>query len=127
MREYRDRRRAAGLCIEGGCENRVRKYARCKNCRDSAAARAQDKRDELYTANQQIADLRERLDRAEREVGDLRDELAARRARPPLAALPVGSPESLPLTPGVLMDTWTRQPRTWGQPGQPYGFQAPGR
>ena len=41
--EYRERRRVQKLCIEPGCPNKVRKYARCKDHREIAREGQRDR------------------------------------------------------------------------------------
>jgi hypothetical protein len=64
MQEYRARRRAKGLCIEAGCDRRVRKYARCADCRRNARESAMERN--LIRGQSE----REEIQRLQRELND---------------------------------------------------------
>ena len=69
--EYRDRRRAGGLCITPGCDRKVRKYARCVDCRKDARERARERTLDagmVYAHQDEIAHLRRELESAQYEA-----------------------------------------------------------
>ena len=78
--EYRERRKAAGLCAWPGCDRKPRKYALCPDHRADARLEAQvrtgNANDLQYTMDQ-LTEARKRISEVEAEVKWLQKHMTA--------------------------------------------------